>query len=77
VRRAGLFRNLLPNTWHVGGGFEFIPVRGVGRLDWGFRGDLTVYSHNLGLKSEQGSILLAQDAHMTRVHFGLGTTLSF
>jgi hypothetical protein len=77
VRRASLFRNLLPNTWHVGGGFEFIPVRSVGRLDWGFRVDLTVYSHNLGLKTDVGSFLLAQDAHVTRVHVGLGTTLSF
>jgi hypothetical protein len=67
----------VPNTFHVGGGFEFIPLRGVGRLDWGFRGDFTVYSHNLGLKNEEGSFLLAQDAHVTRVHVGFGTTLSF
>src|SRR2546421_240230 len=77
VRRASLFHNLLPNTWHVGGGLEFIPVRGVGRLDWGFRADVTVYSHNLGLKLEEGSFLLAQDSHVTRLHVGLGTTLSF
>ena len=77
VRRASLFRNLLPNTWHVGGGLEFVPLRSVGRLDWGFRADVTVYSHNLGLKIEEGGFLLAQDAHITRVHLGLGTTLSF
>jgi hypothetical protein len=76
VRRPSLFHNLLPNTWHVGGGLEFIPVRGVGRLDWGFRGDLTVYSHNLGLKTENG-FLLAQDEHVTRIHATVGTTLSF
>ena len=76
VRRPGLFHNLLPNTWHVGGGLEFIPLRGVGGVDLGFRGDLTVFSHNLGLKTESG-FLLAQDEHVTRVHVGLGTTLSF
>jgi hypothetical protein len=42
---AGVFRSLLPNTWHVGAGL--------------------------------GSFLIAQDAHVTRVHFNLGTTLSF
>jgi hypothetical protein len=77
VGRADLFRSLLPNTWHVGAGLEFIPVRGVGRLDLGVRGDLTIYSHNLGLKNEEGSFVVAQDARVTRVHFGLGTTLSF
>jgi hypothetical protein len=77
VRRAGLLGSLVPNTWHIGGGLEFIPIRGVGRLDWGFRGDFTLYSHNLGLKNEEGSFLLAQDAHVTRIHIGFGTTLSF
>ena len=77
VRRATLFRNLLPNTWHVGGGVEFVPLRSVGRLDLGFRADITVYTHNLGLKIEEGGFLLAQDAHITRIHLGLGTTLSF
>jgi hypothetical protein len=76
VRRPSLFHNLLPNTWHVGGGLEFIPVRSVGGLDWGFRGDLTVYSHNLGLKTESGFVL-AQDEHVTRVHVAFGTTVSF
>ena len=52
-------------------------MRSVSRLDWGLRGDLTIYTHNLGLKTETGSFLLAQDAHMTRVHLSLGTTLSF
>ena len=77
VRRAGLLGSLVPNTWHVGAGLEFIPLRGVGRLDWGFRGDFTVYSHNLGLKNEEGTFLIAQDAHVTRIHLGFGTTLSF
>ena len=65
VGRASLFRNLLPNTWHVGAGLEFIPLRGVGQLDWGLRGDLTIYSHNLGLKNEEGSFVVAQDARVT------------
>jgi hypothetical protein len=77
ARRAGLFRNLLPNTWHVGGGLEFVPLRSVGGLDLGFRADLTVYTHNLGLRVQEGEFLIAQDAHVTRVHVGLGTTLSF
>ena len=75
VRRPGLFHNLLPNTWHIGGGLEFIPVRSVGGVDVGFRGDLTVYSHRLGLKAD--NLLLAQDAHVTRVHAAIGTVLSF
>ncbi len=62
---------------HVGAGLEFIPVRGVGGLDWGFRGDVSVYSHNLGLENKEGSFVVAQDAHVTRIHLGLGTTLSF
>ena len=77
VHRAKLFGNLLPNTWHAGAGIEFIPARGVGRLDLGFRGDLTLYSHSLGLKNEEGTFLLAQDAHVTRIHLGFGTTVSF
>lgn len=76
VRRPSLFHNLLPNTWHFGGGLELIPQRGIGQLDWGFRGDLTVYSHNLGLKTD-GGFLFAQDSRVTRVHLTLGTTLSF
>jgi hypothetical protein len=65
----------LPNTWHIGAGLEFIPVRGVGRLDVGFRGDLTVHSHRLGLKAD--NLLLAQDAHVTRLHAAIGTVLSY
>jgi hypothetical protein len=47
----------------------------VGGIDVGFRGDFTIYSHRLGLKAE--NTLLAQDAHVTRMHFGIGTVLSF
>jgi hypothetical protein len=75
VRRPGFFHNLLPNTWHIGGGVEFIPIRGVGGLDLGLRGDVTVFSHRLGLKAD--NLLLAQDAHVTRVHAAIGTVLSF
>ena len=75
VRRPGFFHNLLPNTLHIGGGLEFIPIRGVGGIDVGFRGDFTIYSHRLGLKSE--NTLLAQDVHVTRLHVGIGTVLSF
>jgi len=75
VRRPSLFHNLLPNTWHIGGGLEFIPVRGVGGVDVGVRGDLTVYSHRLGLKAD--NLLLAQDAHVSRLHAAIGTVLTF
>jgi len=75
VRRPGFFHNLLPNTLHIGGGLEFIPIRGVGGIDVGFRGDFTIYSHRLGLKAE--NTLLAQDVHVTRLHVGIGTVLSF
>jgi len=60
---------------HFGGGLEFIPIRGVGGIDVGFRGDFTIYSHRLGLKAE--NTLLAQDVHVTRAHVGIGTVLSF
>ena len=75
VRRPGFFHNLLPNTVHIGGGLEFIPIRGVGGVDVGFRGDFTLYSHRLGLKAE--NTLLATDVHVTRLHVGIGTVLSF
>jgi hypothetical protein len=75
VRRPSFFHNLLPNTFHIGGGLEFIPIRSVGGIDVGFRGDVTVYSHRLGLKAE--NLLIAQDAHVTRVHASIGTVLSF
>jgi hypothetical protein len=47
----------------------------VGGVDVGFRGDLTVYSHRLGLKAD--NLLLAQDAHVSRLHAAVGTVLSF
>jgi hypothetical protein len=75
VRRPGFFHNLLPNTFHIGGGLEFIPVRSVSGVDVGFRGDFTLYSHRLGLKAE--NTLLATDVHVTRLHVGIGTVLSF
>ena len=34
-----------------------------------------IYSHRLGLKAE--NTLLAQDVHVTRLHVGIGTVLSF
>jgi hypothetical protein len=33
VRQPSLFENLLPNTWHLGAGLEYIPIRAVGGPD--------------------------------------------
>lgn len=47
------FKNLLPNTFHLGGGVEFIFLKSAARLprgiDFSLRLDYTVYFHKLGL----------------------------
>ncbi len=47
-------RNLLPNTWHVGAGFEVLIVRSVGSrlrgLDVALRLEWTLAAHGLGLE---------------------------
>lgn len=55
VRRPSLLppRNLLPNTWHVGGGLELIAIRSVSApprgIDFSVRVEWMLYAHALGL----------------------------
>ncbi|MBN1481407.1 hypothetical protein EH223_03480 [candidate division KSB1 bacterium] len=46
-------KNILPNTWHVGGGIEFLILKKRGRvpqgLDLSVRADYTLFVHRLGL----------------------------
>ena len=77
VRKPGLFENLWPNTWHIGGGLEFLPISGVGSLDWGLRAEATMFTHNLGTKGSDSELILVSDRRVTRWHFTLGTTISF
>lgn len=82
VRRPSLLppRHLFPNTWHVGAGFELIPVRSFAPLPWGIdvglRADYGVFLHKLGL----GRPLLATDLQDFAVSRGAASfqlTLSF
>jgi hypothetical protein len=79
--------NLLPNTWHVGLGLEWIPHRSVATfpkgLDFGLRVDYTLFRHKLGV----GGDFIAPDLDIqageqvertiSRSSFQLGVTLSF
>lgn len=47
------FKNLLPNTWHFGGGLEFIILKGYGKIpkgiDVSIRTEYLWFAHSLGL----------------------------
>ena len=77
VRKPGLFENLLPNTFHFGAGLEFLPISGVGSLDWGLRLEGLMFTHNLGTKGSDDELLLVSDRRITRWHVNFGTTISF
>jgi hypothetical protein len=46
-------KNLLPNTWHLGGGLEFIIIKGYGKIpkgiDVSIRAEYIWFVHSLGL----------------------------
>lgn len=64
VRRPGFFENLLPNTWHLGAGVEYLPVSSVGGVDVGIKGDVAVHTHNLGIKPETGELSFVQETRI-------------
>lgn len=77
VRKPALFDNLLPNTWHLGAGLEFLPVSGVRSWDWGLKAEAIMFTHNLGVTGSDEELLLFSDRRITRWHLNLGTTISF
>ncbi len=90
VRRPSIFPfgNLLPNTWHVGAGLEFLPIRNVSGLDIGLRADFVLLTHKLGLDlpatfvSPQFGVpvdldLGTQDVRITRPSFNVMLKLSY
>lgn len=77
VRRPSLFDNLLPNTWHVGVGFEYIPIRSVDGVDFGIKTDVALHTHNLGIKPTSGGFSFVQDSRISRWNLSLSGTLSF
>ncbi len=92
IRKPGLFENLLPNTWHVGLGVEWIvfrdydtPPRGI---DVSLRADYTWYTNKLGLELEDiplellvnlgvGAEDLPRNRWVWRNGLRLGATISF
>lgn len=77
VRKPGFIENLFPNTLHLGAGFEFLPISGVGTFDWGLRLEGMLFSHNLGTKGSDNELVLTSDRRVTRWHVNVGTTISF
>jgi hypothetical protein len=77
VRKPSLFHNLLPNTWHLGAGLEYLPVSSVGGFDVGIKGDIAVHSHNLGVSASTSEISFVQESHIFRWVLSLAATLTF
>ena len=57
----------LPNTWHFGGGIEWVPFRNTGSsvVDIGIQAEALIYAHSLGIDFDtnyitQSGILLAR-----------------
>lgn len=82
VREPSLFppRNLLPNTWHLGVGIEFLPITSFASfpkgVDIGLRLNYSVYFHALGLRRPE---LLSdqEDVTLGRTHLNFLLTVSF
>ncbi|MGD8698705.1 MAG: hypothetical protein PVJ43_05405, partial [Gemmatimonadales bacterium] len=94
IRKPSIFpfENLLPNTWHVGAGLEFIVIKtfGVPPRGWDLsvRGEWTMYTNDLGLEISnlplETLVLLGTTADdlprerwITRNEFKLGATIGF
>lgn len=85
VRLPGFFRNLWPNTFHVGAGVDIILVNGIvpglRGLDGGLRAGYVLSRHQLGIKNLTPPSLLAdtvsESVHVYRNTFELLGTLSF
>ena len=77
IRKPSLFDNLLPNTWHLGAGIEYVPLRSVNGVDFGVKADAAVHTHNLGVRPRSGDIAFVQDSRIYRWVFSLTGNLSF
>jgi hypothetical protein len=92
IRKPGFFENLLPNTWNVGAGFEWIVIRNYATppkgIDFSLRADFTWYTNRLGLELEDIPLELlvalgyrAEDLPRNRWvwrnEFRIGGTISF
>ncbi len=65
IRKPAFWDNLLPNTWHLGAGVEYVPIRSVGGVDIGGKVDIAVHTHNLGTQ-RPGQFQFVQDARIYR-----------
>ncbi|MDX2261406.1 MAG: hypothetical protein SFU84_06870 [Gemmatimonadales bacterium] len=92
VRRPSLERpgSLLPNTWHIGLGIEYLPIRAFGApphgLDIGVRADATVFTHRLGVQPitvrdpSLGPLVLTlggEARSIVRTQLAIGLTVGF
>jgi hypothetical protein len=77
VRQPSLFENLLPNTWHIGGGIEVLPRYGYGRLNLGVKATANLHSHSLGLSTGDATTLFFQNTTIRRWVFGLVGTIAY
>ncbi|WP_408889302.1 hypothetical protein ACJ2CR_35615 [Myxococcus faecalis] len=85
VRLPGFFRNLWPNTFHLGAGLDIILVRGffpgLRGLDGGIRAGYVLSRHELGIRDLAPPVALAgplnEPVHVLRNTFELLGTLSF
>jgi hypothetical protein len=76
IRKPGLFENLLPNTWHLGAGLEYVPIRSVGGVDLGGKLDIAVHTHNLGTQ-RPGEFQFVQDSRVYRWMLSLALNVSY
>jgi hypothetical protein len=80
----------LPNTWHIGGGFEWVPLKSFASfpqgIDLGIRGEALLYTHSLGLEIQavvptpsgvNVSAGRASSPRITRTVYNLAVTISF
>lgn len=86
VRKPSLFpfKNILPNTWHYGFGFEIVPIKSYAPIprgiDIGLRVEFINYYHPMGLDFEPWLGDVAKkigDIKVTRKNLNLMLTISF
>ena len=77
VRQPSLFENLLPNTWHLGAGVEYVPIRSVGGVDLGVKADAAVHTHSLGVSANTEGFTFVQESRIYRWVFSLAGNVAF
>jgi hypothetical protein len=77
VRKPGFFDNLLPNTWHVGGGLEVLPRYGFGRINLGVKASANLHLHSLGLSTGDATTVFFQNTTVERWVFNVVGTVSY